>query len=84
MNIEEATEFLAYRPRTPIDSESLVGFEMISQSIAPTDAFGMIALVGMVRDCEGYYGGRKIAYKVAESPKGTLTLWTLPPEPPTP
>lgn len=84
MTAAEAIAFLAARPRISVNSELLVGFEMISHEIEPKDDSSMIALARMVRDCEGYYGGRKIAYKIAEAPKGPLTIWTLPPEPPTP
>jgi len=82
--IAEALVFLARIPRTPIASELIVGYELITHSVDPSDSIGMIALAGMIRDCNGSAGGRKIAFKLAEAPNGTLTLWTLPPEPPTP
>jgi hypothetical protein len=65
----------------PIDADELIGYEMLSQDISPTDAFSVIALLGMIRDLEGYYSGFALPYKVAESPNGTLTVWALPPEP---
>jgi hypothetical protein len=76
-----AFELLARIPKIPIDADELIGYEMLSNDINPTDAFSVIALLGMVRDLEGYYSGRKLPYKIAESPNGTLTVWALPPEP---
>jgi len=37
-------------------------------------------LAKAIQDCDGTYG-RKMPYKLAEAPNGSLTLWTLPPEP---
>ena len=84
MTVTDAEEFLARHRKTPIDSAELVGFELISADIVSHDLHGRIAIVHMIMDCNGSLSGRPIPYHLAIAPNGALTLWALPPEPPTP
>lgn len=79
MTISQVEAILAKIPKVPIDSPDLIGMEMLSTDIAPNDAYGRIAILHMIQDCES--GHRKLVWKLAEAPNGTLTLWTIPPEP---
>jgi hypothetical protein len=80
MNHAEVEVFLAKHPRISIHAAELIGFELLSTDVTPTDMVGRLALVRMILDCNGSFG-RRIPYHLAESTTGTLTLWVLPPEP---
>jgi len=64
-----------------IESPDLIGYELVTEDIDPTDRFSVTALLYMIEDCNGRYG-RKMAHQVAKDKHGKLTLWTLPPETP--
>jgi len=75
-----AEVFLAKHPKVPIDSEEIVGYELLSADVTPQDTIGRLAIVGMISDCSGKYG-RRVPYHLAIAPSGNLTVWVLPPEP---
>jgi len=81
MTLTQAHQLLAAHPRIPIHSPELVGYQLQTHDLPPTDPHSELFLAKAIQDCDGTYGGRKLPYKLAEAPNGTLTLWTLPPEP---
>lgn len=78
--IEEARARIERHPKTPIDAEDLVGYELVSADLRPDDSNDMVALAHMIADHDGTRG-RAVDYKLAEDTDGTLTLWSLPPAP---
>jgi hypothetical protein len=83
MTAEQVDAALAKLDPVHIESADLIGYELVTEDIDPADRFSVTALLYMIEDCNGRYG-RKMDYKVAKDSAGKLTLWTLPPEPPTP
>ena len=80
MTFAQAHEFLAKHPKVPVSCPTLVGYQLQTHDLPPRDPHSELFLAKAIQDCDGTYG-RRMPYKLAEAPNGTLTLWTLPPEP---
>lgn len=80
MTFAQAEAIVARTPKIPISSPQLIGYELQTHEsgLSPTDPHNTLFLAKAIQDCEGAYG-RRIDFKLAEAPNGTLTLWTLPP-----
>lgn len=76
MNAAEAEKFLKSTRRVPIESEDLVGYELQTQNLNPSDPADRVFLATAIQDA--IWANSK--HLIAEAPNGTLTLWTLPNE----
>jgi len=81
MTRNEVDAFLDGHKKVPIHSPELIGYELISADIDSRDHYGRLSIIHMIWDCDGTRGNRTTPYKLAESPNGVLTLWTLPHNP---
>lgn len=73
----EACAIVMRAPKIPICDERLVGYELVSQDLSPDSLNDLVALAGMILDCDGTRG-TSIPHLVAQKPDGTYTLWTIP------
>lgn len=79
MTFAEADALIEKQKRIPLHSPDLIGWELISADLDPSEPFSNMVLAKMIHDCLGVGGSRQIPYSLAQAEDGTLSLWTLPP-----
>jgi hypothetical protein len=77
MTAGQAIRFIEQHRKVSLHCEELVGYEELSEEVSMDDHSGLIAIVGMILDCDGSRG-RPTPYLLVEHSNRDLQVWNIP------